>query len=149
MLAHALDQAAGPGGLAMSLAAAAKLALAAARGERIVLPIARFAGGALRPERGWSAPSGPLPAELATTITWARWRGSCKTSWRPIDAGAPLGEIARSIGEVHRARPHQDRELPFASEDYPGILRSVADFLDEERRGLRELIIAIIKGRKQ
>lgn len=149
MLAHALDEGADAAGFAMSLTAVADLAQAAAHDQAIVLPMAHFLGEAIRPERGWVA---PLVA-LAHGATQSDDAGALARLLQNLLAThrrgrTPLGEIARSIGEVHRTRPYLDRGLPFASEDYPGILRGVADFLDEERRGLRKFI-AIIKGRKQ
>lgn len=148
VLGYMLDPGADAAGFAQGLTATADLVQAAMLDDASMLPLAHLAGEAIRPERGWIAPlvhfahgssqsdAGGVLAELLRRLFTPHRRGR-----------TPLGEIADSIGEVHRARPHDQLDVPFAREDYSAILRRVADFMDEEKRGLRKFI-AIIKGRK-
>lgn len=148
LLGYMLDQSANAAGFAQGLTATADLVQVAMLDDASVLPMAHLAGEAIRPERGWMAPlvhfahgssqsdAGGVLAELFRNLFTPHRRGR-----------TPLGEIADSIGEVNRARPHAELDVPFAREDYAAILRGVADFMDEEKRGLRKFI-DIIKGRK-
>ena len=148
LLGYMFDQSADAAGFAQGLTGTADLVQAAMLDDASVLPMAHLAGEAIRPERGWIAPlvhfahgssqsdANGVLAELFRNLFTPHRRGR-----------TPLGEIADSIGEVHRARPHAELGAPFAREDYSAILRGVADFMDEEKRGLRKFI-DIIKGRK-
>jgi hypothetical protein len=148
VLGYMLDPGADAAGFAQGLTATADLMQAAMLDDANMLPLAHIAGEAIRPERGWIAPlvhfahgssqsdSDGVLAELMRHLFTPHRRGR-----------TPLGEIADGVGEIRRARPHDELDVPFAREDYSAILRGVADFMDEEKRGLRKFI-AIIKGRK-
>ncbi|WP_428268234.1 hypothetical protein [Haliangium sp.] len=109
--------------------------------------VAHLAGEAVRPERDWVAPV--LGYAYAAALSdrddmMVRLIDNLSQEYRR--GRTPLGQIARELGELHRARPNEDLGAPFASDDYPAIFRGVAQFLDDEKRGLRKFI-AIIKGR--
>jgi hypothetical protein len=148
MLAHMLDPSANAGGFAHGLIAVADLMQKSMLDELDMIPVAHMLGELVRPERGWMGPivgfvhgasqsdaNGALAELLRNLVTSHR------------SGRTPLGEIADGIGEVQRARPYRDLGAAFARDDYQSLLDNVADFMDEERRGLRKFI-AIVKGRK-
>jgi len=47
---------------------------------------------------------------------------------------------------VLRAEPYEDLGARYTARDYRAMLNGIADFLDEEKRGLRKFI-SIIKSR--
>lgn len=59
-----------------------------------------------------------------------------------------VGDLIDGISEVHRARPYEDLSAPYTGDDYRALFRGLADFLDEEKRGLRKFI-GIIQDRNQ
>lgn len=115
--------------------------------DRDLLPIAHVAGRALASDLGW------LDAHLEF-VKRARGVDDAGTLSRIMvnlytedEAGrTAVGEIVDGLGEVLRERPFDDLGQDLTAADYVSILRGVADFLDEEKRGLRKFI-AIIKSR--
>ncbi len=148
MLTHTLDrEAAGPG-FAAGMMSLADLMQTAMFDDANMIPLAHLAGEAMRPERGWLPPV----LDFASAAAEADQRDTLATLFRnlynPYRRGrVPLDGLVRDLGEVHRARPYSDLGRPFASDDYPAIMRGVAQFLDDEKRGLRKFI-AIIRGRR-
>ncbi|MEZ4401964.1 MAG: hypothetical protein R3B06_18180 [Kofleriaceae bacterium] len=112
-----------------------------------LVPIAHVLGQSLAPERGWleahlAFVKGARTVDAAGTL--ARLMTNLYDEARP-DRTA-VGELVDGLTEVLRANPYQDLGEPLTAADYRSILTGVADFLDEEQRGLRKFI-AIIKSR--
>lgn len=112
-----------------------------------IVPIARVAGEALRPERGW------LDTQL-TFVQAARHADENQAlvemmrnlyvEYRP--GHTAIGDLIDGISEVHRARPWEDLGADYSADDYRALLTGVAHFFDDEKRGLRKFI-AIIQSR--
>jgi hypothetical protein len=115
--------------------------------DRDIIPIAHVLGEALRPERGW------LESHLAF-VKAARHSDENQalvemlrnlyTEYRP--GHTAISDLIDGISEVHRAHPYDDLSADYTAEDYRAMLRGLALFLDDEKRGLRRFI-SIIKGR--
>jgi len=104
-------------------------------------PIAHVAGDAIRPERGW------LDAHI---VFVQRARASdqnqalvtiMRNLYDEHRAGhTAIGDTIDGISEVLRARPYTDLDAHYTAADYKSLLNGVADFLDENKRGLRKFI---------
>jgi hypothetical protein len=104
-------------------------------------PIAHVAGEAIRPERGW------LDAHI---VFVQKARASDQNQalvaiMRNLyDEHRPghtaIGDVIDGISEVLRARPYTDLDAHYTAADYKTMLDGVADFLDENKRGLRKFI---------
>jgi hypothetical protein len=112
--------------------------------DRDLVPIANAIGEIIRPERGW------LAAQL-TLIKRARAAddGGALTRLmvhlydQPRPGHTAIGDLVDGLSEIHRARPFADLGEDLTAADYAAALRGVADFLDEEKRGLRKFISII------
>jgi len=126
-----------------SIADLAQLAL----DDRDLLPIAHILGEALRPERGW------LEAHLdfvkhARAVDDNRALSRLMVNLYSEDrtGRTAVGDLIDGLCEVLRAQPYDQRGQRLTADDYRSVLTGVAEFLDEEKRGLRKFI-AIIKSR--
>ncbi|MBK9037146.1 MAG: hypothetical protein IPL61_38860 [Myxococcales bacterium] len=126
-----------------SIADIAQLAL----DDADLIPIANILGQSIGADKGW------LEAHLefvkrARTVddnrALARMMVNLYDEDRP--GRTAVGDLVDGLTEVLRARPYEDLGERLTAEDYGSILGGVADFLDEEQRGLRKFI-AIIKSR--
>jgi hypothetical protein len=126
-----------------SIADVAQLAL----DDADLAPILNIVGESIRADRGW------LEAHLEfvkrargadTNRALARMMTNLYSEDRP--GRTAVGDLIDGLTEVLRARPYDDLGERLTAEDYASILGNVADFLDEEKRGLRKFI-AIIKSR--
>jgi len=129
-----------------SVTAAADL-LQLAISDADVAPLARVAGEALRPERGW------LDAHLSF-VRQAREADADQALVRILrdlydetaSGRTAVGDLVDGISEVHRANPYQDLGERYTADDFRALFNGLADFLDEEKRGLRKFI-GIIQDR--
>lgn len=112
-----------------------------------LIPIANVLGEAIKADRGW------LEAQLEFVKrargvdddgTLASLMVNLYSEDRP--GRTAVGDLVDGLTEVLRARPYDDLGERLTAADYQAILTGVADFLDEEKRGLRKFI-AIIKSR--
>jgi hypothetical protein len=148
LLAHMLDQSANDDGFVQGLVAVADLLQKAMRDELDMIPVAHAFGEIMRPERGWVAPLVRFVDGASQSDSGGALAQLLRNLFTPHRSGrTPMGEISDSLAEVNRARPYAELGETFARDDYPPMLRGMADFMDEERRGLRKFI-AIVKGRK-
>lgn len=115
--------------------------------EAEVAPLARVVGRALEPERGW----------LEAQLTFARRAREADTQEALVTmlvgmfdetaAGrTAIGDLIDGISEVHRAAPYDELGQRYTADDFRALFTNLADFLDEEQRGLRKFI-AIIRDR--
>jgi hypothetical protein len=115
--------------------------------DRDLVPIARAVGDLISPEHGW------LAAQL-TLIKRARGADDGGALTRlmvhlydePRPGHTALGDLIDGLSEIHRARPMADLGRDLTAADYASALHGVADFLDEEKRGLRKFL-SIIESR--
>jgi len=126
-----------------SLADLAQLAL----DDGDLIPIAQAVGEIIRPERGWLEPQLIFVREARRSDDGrALSRMMVNLYQEHLPGRTPVGDLVDGLTEVVRARPYDDLGKRFTADDYRASLRGVADFLDEEKRGLRKFI-AIIKSR--
>jgi hypothetical protein len=111
------------------------------------VPIATVIGEIIDPQRGW------LDAQLifikgarASDANRALARMMVNLDSAPQPGRTAVGDLIDGLSEVLRARPYDDLGARYTADDYRALLRGTADFLDEEKRGLRKFI-AIIKSR--
>jgi hypothetical protein len=112
-----------------------------------MVPIARVVGDALRPERGWVEDQLTFfkrARQSDQTEALTRMMRNLYSEYQP--GHTAVGDLVDGISEVLRARPYTDLGDRYTAEDFRALLGGIADFLDDERRGLRKFI-DIIKNR--
>lgn len=146
VMQYLVDEATSSESFVTSLTAVADLAQLALD-DRDLIPIARVVGEAIAPERGW------LDAQLlfvrgarASDANRALARMMVNLYSEREPGVTAVGDLIDGLSEVLRARPYDELGQRYAFDDYRAVLTGVADFLDEEKRGLRKFI-AIIKSR--
>jgi hypothetical protein len=112
-----------------------------------IVPIARFAGGALSAQRGWVTSHLEFTKRARHADTNEALTDIMRNLYVEDRPGhTAIGDLIDGISEIHRARPYEDLGLAYTSEDYRALFRGVAGFLDDNKRGLRRFI-SIIKER--
>jgi hypothetical protein len=112
-----------------------------------IAPLARVAGQALDPAKGW----------LDATLVFVRDARASDANKALVQmlinmyaetqpGRTAVGDLIDGISEVHRAHPYDDLGERYTAEDFTAMFHGLADFLDEEKRGLRKFI-AIIRDR--
>ncbi len=115
--------------------------------DRDIVPIAHVLGEALRLERGWlDSQTAFVRDAVDTDATHALSRvlRHLFDEWAP--GRTALGGLVDGIAEIHRVQPYDDLGADYAAADYRALLRGLADFVDDEKRGLRRFI-AIVETR--
>ena len=112
--------------------------------DRDLVPIARAVGEVIQPDRGWLA----AQLELVKRARQADDGGALTRLMvhlydTPRPGHTAVGDLVDGLSEIHRARPFTDLGAELTGADYASALRGVADFLDEEKRGLRKFISII------
>jgi len=109
-----------------------------------IVPIARFAGQAIRLDRGW----------LDSHLEFGKRARAGDTGEALVDlmhnlyvehrpGHTAVGDLIDGISEVHRARPYEDLGLWYSGDDYRAMFTGIASFLDDNKRGLRRFISII------
>ncbi len=146
LMQYLVDEASSSQSFVTSLTAMADIAQIALD-DRDLVPIAHVIGEMIRPERGW------LEAQLLfvrdarasdANQALARMLVNLYVEHRP--GHTAVGDLIDGLSEVLRARPYEELGARYTAADYRATLTGVADFLDEEKRGLRKFI-SIIKSR--
>jgi hypothetical protein len=112
-----------------------------------MVPIARVVGDALRPERGWVEDQLTFfkrARQADKTEALTRMMRNLYSEYKP--GHTAVGDLVDGISEVMRARPYDDLGDRYTAADFRALLGGIANFLDDERRGLRKFI-DIIKHR--
>jgi hypothetical protein len=146
LLRYLLDDSSLDTGFVATLTAVADV-MQLAVDDQQVIPLVRAVGQMLDPSKGW------IDAQL--TLLQAARAGDSKQTlvsllrnmYLQSEPGrSVISDVIDGIVEVHRQQPFVDRGKPLSAADYSAVFNGVANFLDEERRGLRRFI-AIIKTR--
>lgn len=112
-----------------------------------IVPIAHVLGEALRPERGWVDAHLEFVKRARASDQTEALVGMMRNLYNESAPGhTAIGDLIDGIAEVHRARPYADLGIDYTEADYRSILHGLADFLDDNKRGLRRFI-SIIEGR--
>lgn len=115
--------------------------------DRDMIPIARFLGEVLRPERGWIDSQLAMVQAISASDRTAALPRLLRNMYAPYRPGrTALGDLIDGLSEVHRARPYADLKARYTEADYRALMRGITSFLDDEKRGLRKFI-AIMEGR--
>ena len=117
--------------------------------DRDLVPIVRTLGDVLSPARNLLTPQLELAKaarasddnEALSTIL-----GNLFVEHRP--GHTAIGDLIDGITEIKRENPWDDLGQPYRAGDYRSAFRAVAQFLGEEKRGLRKFI-QIIQSRNQ
>jgi hypothetical protein len=115
--------------------------------DRDIVPIAHVLGEAVKPERRWIERHLEFVQAARRTDegeALVRMMRNLYDAHRP--GHTAIGDLIDGISEVHRARPYVDLSEDYKADDYRALLHNLADFLDDEKRGLRRFI-SIIEGR--
>jgi hypothetical protein len=146
LMQYLVDEATSSESFVTSLTAIADVAQIALD-DRDLVPLARVIGEAIDPERGW------LDAQLVfvrdarasdANHALARMMVNLYSEHQP--GRTAVGDLVDGLSEVLRAHPYDELGARYSADDYRAVLEGTADFLDEEKRGLRKFI-AIIKSR--
>jgi hypothetical protein len=116
-----------------------------AEGE--IVPVAHGIGAVLDPARGWLDPLLTLAratGQADTQGVLAQTLRNLFTEYQPNRT--PIGDIVEGIAEVQRVQPRADLDARYTAADYTSMLRGIASFIDDEKRGLRKFI-RVIQGR--
>ena len=62
---------------------------------------------------------------------------------QPRPGHTAVGDLIDGLSEIHRARPFDDLGRDLSGADYAAALHGVADFLEEEKRGLAKFIATV------
>jgi hypothetical protein len=147
LLAYALDEGRDPEAFATMVTATIDLLQLALRAQGELEPVAQGIGAVIEPARGWLDPLLTLAAATGQADpagVLAQTLRNLVTEHQP--GRTPIGDIIDGIGEVQRVQPLADLDARYTATDYASLLRGIADFVDDEKRGLRKFI-AIIQGR--
>lgn len=147
MLAYALDETRDPAAFVTVVTATIDLMQLVLRAQGELVPVAQGLGAVLDPERGWLDPL----LTMAATTSKADPEGVLAKTLRNLVVEhepdhTPIGDIIDGIAAVQRVEPLTDLDARYTAADYDAMLRGIADFVDDEKRGLRKFI-AIIQGR--
>jgi hypothetical protein len=112
-----------------------------------LLPIVHVVGESLRAERGWvdahlEFVKRARHADVSESLV--EMMQNLFVEHRP--GHTAVGDLIDGISEVHRDQPYAQLGEHYSAADYRALLRGLADFLDEEKHGLRKFI-TIIQGR--
>ncbi len=146
LMQYLVDEATSSESFVTTLTAIADLAQIALD-DRDLVPLARVIGECIAPERGW------LDAQL-DFVKGARTSDANRALARMMvnlysehePGRTAVGDLVDGLSEVLRARPYDELGARYTAGDYRAVLTGTADFLDEEKRGLRKFI-DIIKSR--
>jgi hypothetical protein len=145
-LSYLVDEATDEATFTTSLTSVGDL-LQLALDDEDLAPIAHVAGDAIRPEHGW------LDAHLAfvkaarasdTNQALVQIVRNLYSEHRP--GHTALGDVVDGISEVLRQNPYADLDAHYTAADYKSLLEGLANFVDENKRGLRKFI-RIIQSR--
>jgi hypothetical protein len=147
LLAYALDETRDPEAFATMVTATIDLLQLVLRAQGELVPAAHGIGAVLDPDRGWLD---PLLIMAATTgqvddeAVLAQTLRNLVTEHQP--GRTPIGDIIEGIAAVQRVEPLGDLDARYTAADYAAMLSGIADFVDDEKRGLMKFI-RIIQGR--
>jgi hypothetical protein len=147
LLAYAFDEARDPDAFASMITATIDVLQLALRAQGELVPVAHGIGAVLDPARGWLDPlltMASVTGQADTQGVLARTLRNLFTEHQP--GRTPIGDITEGIAAVQRVAPVQDLDARYTAADYAAMLRGVADFVDDEKRGLRKFI-AILQSR--
>lgn len=147
LLAYALDEVRDPEAFATMVTATIDLLQLVLRAQGELVPVAHGIGAVIDPARGWLDPL----LTLAATTGQADPAGVLAQTLRNLvtehqPGRTPIGDLIDGIGAVQRVQPLAELDERYTASDYESLLRGIADFVNDEKRGLRKFI-AIIQGR--
>jgi hypothetical protein len=147
LLAYALDETRDRDAFATMVTATIDLLQLVLRAQGELVPVAHGIGAVLDPDRGWLD---PLLIMAATTgqvddeNVLAQTLRNLVTEHEP--GHTPIGDIIDGIAAVQRVQPLDDLDARYTAADYASLLTGIAEFVDDEKRGLMKFI-RIIQGR--
>ncbi|HWN66884.1 MAG TPA: hypothetical protein VNM90_04540, partial [Haliangium sp.] len=147
LLAYALDETRDPEAFATMVTATIDLLQLVLRAQGELVPVAHGIGAVLDPDRGWLDPLLTLAATTGQADSegvLARTLRNLVTEHQP--GRTPIGDIIEGIAAVQRVEPRTDLDARYTAADYESMLTGIADFVDDEKRGLLKFV-AIIRGR--
>lgn len=147
LLAYAFDETRDPEAFATMATATIDLLQLALRAQGELVPVARGIGAVLDPDRGWLDPLLTLAAttgQADTAGVLAQTLRNLVTEHQP--GRTPIGDIIEGIAAVQRVEPLDALDERYTAADYESLLSGIADFVNDEKRGLLKFV-AIIRGR--
>ncbi len=148
MLTHALSEGRDPATFRALITAVADILQLIVLDNAELVTLADVLGEILDPQRdNWLDPMlvmGRVIGEADDTGVIAETVRNLVSEYRP--GTTVVGDLIDGIGEVYRDAPFVDFGQPYTSTDYETMFSGLAEFLAEEKRGLRKFI-AIIQGR--
>jgi hypothetical protein len=111
------------------------------------VPVAHGIGAVLDPARGWLDPLLLVARATGQADTQGVLAQTLRNLFTEPEPGrTPIGDIIDGISAVQRVEPRADLDARYNTPDYQAVLRGLAEFINDEKRGLRKFI-RVIQGR--
>lgn len=148
LLAYALDEGRDPDAFASMVTATIDVLQLVLLAQGEIVPLARGIGAVLDPARGWLDPLLSVARATGQADTQGVLAQTLRNLFTEHEPGrTPIGDIVDGIAAVQRQSPRVDLDVRYNTLDYKAVLRGIADFVDDEKRGLRKFI-RVIQGRR-
>jgi hypothetical protein len=147
LLAYALDESRDPGAFATMVTATIDVLQLVLLAQGEIVPVARGLGAVLDPARGWLDPLLSVAHATGQADTQGVLAQTLRNLFTEHEPGrTPIGDIIDGISAVQRVNPRADLDVRYNTLDYQTVLRGIAEFVKDEKRGLRKFI-RVIQGR--
>lgn len=147
LLAYALDEGRDPDAFASMVTATIDVLQLVLLAQGEIVPVARGLGAVLDPARGWLDPLLSLARATGQADTQGVLAQTLRNLFTEHEPGrTPIGDIIDGISAVQRVEPRVDLDARYNTPDYQAVLRGIAEFVNDEKRGLRKFI-RVIQGR--
>lgn len=147
LLAYALDEGRDPDAFATMVTATIDVLQLVLLAQGEIVPVARGLGAVLDPARGWLDPLLSVARATGQADTQGVLAQTLRNLFTEHEPGrTPIGDIIDGISAVQRVEPRVDLDARYNTPDYQAVLRGIAEFVNDEKRGLRKFI-RVIQGR--
>ncbi len=147
LLAYALDEGRDPDAFASMVTATIDVLQLVLLAQGEIVPVARGLGAVLDPARGWLDPLLSLARATGQADTQGVLAQTLRNLFTEHEPGrTPISDIIDGISAVQRVEPRVDLDARYNTPDYQAVLRGIAEFVNDEKRGLRKFI-RVIQGR--
>lgn len=147
LLAYALNEGRDPDAFGSMITATIDVLQLVLLAQGEIVPLARGIGVVLDPARGWLDPLLTLAAATGQADTQGVLAQTLRNLFTEHEPGhTPIGDIIDGIAAVQRVAPRAELDARYTVPDYQAVLSGIADFINDEKRGLLKFV-RVIQGR--